>query len=80
MARLKAKLVTTTDFNQARDLLMKEKAVLEAMAPDYPAISLNGQAHLHYLGERYWMKDESLWKSWSDYGQRYAAVLLRCEI
>lgn len=80
MSRLAAELVTTTDFDAAKDLLAKEAAVLEAMRNNYPAITTNGLAHLHYLSEGYWMKDESLWRSWSAYGHQYAAVLLHCEI
>lgn len=50
MARVEAELVATTDFDQARELLMKEKTVLEGMAADCPAIATNGLVHLHYLG------------------------------
>lgn len=80
MARLEAELVVTKEFGEAQELLAKEKIVLEAMLEDYPAIASNALAHLHYLGEGYWMKAEALWRSWSDYGRRYAAILLRCDI
>ncbi|EIM87717.1 uncharacterized protein STEHIDRAFT_156664 [Stereum hirsutum FP-91666 SS1] len=80
MARLETELVATTNFNEAREMLAKEKAVLERMLVDYPMITSNGLEHLRYLGDGYWMKDESLWRSWSDYGHRYAAVLLHCNI
>lgn len=53
MARLKTELVSMTDFDQARNLLRKEKAMLDVMVADYPAIALNRLAHLHYLGDGY---------------------------
>lgn len=80
MSRVEAELASTTDFNQAKELLAKERAFLEGMEQDHPSVAKNGLDHLTYLGEGYWMKDESLWRSWSEYGRRYAAVLLECEI
>jgi hypothetical protein len=80
LARVEDMLIHTTTIEDARAIIKKEAEVLEAMAENgHASVAGKGLQHLNDYLLGYWMTD-TLWKSWSDYGCRTAARVLKCPI
>jgi hypothetical protein len=80
LARIEDMLIHTTTIEDARAIIMKEAEVLEAMAENgHASVAAKGLQHLNDYLLGYWTTD-TLWKSWSDYGRRTAARVLKCPI
>jgi hypothetical protein len=81
MRRVEEMLVRTTSIEDARGIIQKEIGVLEAMKErgDHGEIAEKGISHLKDYLLDYWTS-ESLWRSWSDFGRRVAALILNCPL
>ena len=80
LARVEDMLIHTTTIEDARAIIKKEAEVLEAMAENgHTSVAGKGLQHLNDYLLGYWTTD-TLWKSWSDYGRRTAARVLKCPI
>ncbi|KAJ7735193.1 hypothetical protein B0H16DRAFT_1731455 [Mycena metata] len=76
LKRFEDSLVATQTIEDARTLLLQEKALLIELGTG-KAVQKSIQ-HIEYL-DGYWTTD-NLWKSWSDFGRKVAASLLGCEM
>ncbi|KIJ32259.1 hypothetical protein M422DRAFT_265913 [Sphaerobolus stellatus SS14] len=77
MRVLEVTLLQTMDFNEAAELIMKERTIQNAEKAKGSVIASRILSYLEYLGDGYWLK-QHLWTSWSEYGRQVASRLLDC--
>ncbi|TDL28464.1 hypothetical protein BD410DRAFT_695097, partial [Rickenella mellea] len=76
LKRLEDALVQTVSIDNAHAILEKEIIILGSDPASEAA--QKGLVHLTYLRD-YW-STEILWRSWSDFGRRVAAAMLKCPV